>query len=217
MDYLAFLERRLNFISEFYFKASEPFRLTKQKIDKGEEPFNPQDGPEDGDGEPEYLSEWIEADDGLRVLGQCTLNLVAKAIQDYLREFIMREAGTRKPQLSGNGWFQRYENFLIKNTPFSWEKCPVKRELIEQINLCRNDGTHDPDISTTWPKQTDEHLEKYPQSFFGDEMEAHFLRSEGGMPAFPLSIHVTAEKLAAAIDASREFCRYVEGCRTRWR
>jgi hypothetical protein len=96
-----------------------------------------------------------------------------------------------------------------------WEKCPVTRELIEQINLCRNDGTHDPDISTTSPTQSEAHFTKYPLSFFADEMEAHVLRSEGDVPDLPLSIQVTEEKLESAINAARELCRYVEKCRTK--
>lgn len=214
MDFLAFVYDRLDFIQRFYDQASEPFREIKRKIDGREEPFLPRYAPGDHDG-PEYLSEWIDADDSLRVLGQCSLNLVAKAIQDYMREFITREVGASKlASLRGNGWFEKYEGFLVKAMGFKWDLCPVDRGRVEQINLCRNDGTHDPTIETTWPKQTEAHFRKYPTSLFADEMELAALAPEaGGAPEFPNSIHVTSEKLVAAISSAREFCTFIESHR----
>jgi hypothetical protein len=211
MDFLAFLNGRLDFIQRFYDQAAAAFREIKRKIDAGEEPFFPRHPPAD-QGEPEYLTEWIDADDSLRVLGQCSLNLVAKAIQDYLREFITREVGkSRLAKLKGQGWFEKYENFLVDALGFRWDRSPVDRGLIEQLNLSRNDGTHDPVIETTWPKQNEAHFRKYPTSFFADEMEQAALAPEAGStPDFPSSIHVTSEKLVAAISSARAFCTFVE-------
>ena len=112
MDFLAFVNGRLDFIQRFYDQASEPFCEIKRKIDAGEEPFFPRYAPGDYD-EPGHLSEWIDADDSLRILGQYGLNLVAKAIQDYMRELITREVGAPTlTKLKGNGWFEKYEGFL---------------------------------------------------------------------------------------------------------
>ncbi len=152
MDILGMLEDRLGFIGRFYAVAAEPFETAKQKIEAEEEPFVPQYEPGDYDG-PAYESEWQEADHSVRVLGQCCLSLVQKALHDYLREFIVREAGVRRDELGsvlkpykGDGWFERYRAFLEERTQFNWAACPVARERIEQINLCRNDLTHEPGI-----------------------------------------------------------------------
>ena len=91
MDYLAILENRLGFIKRFYNGAAEPFEMTKRRIEANEEPFVPKYAPEDYDCY-EYQAEWNEADECIRVLGQCGLSYAAKALLNYLSEFITREA-----------------------------------------------------------------------------------------------------------------------------
>jgi hypothetical protein len=39
MDYLAFVQRRLDFIERSYDQAAEPFQTIKRNIDAEEEPF----------------------------------------------------------------------------------------------------------------------------------------------------------------------------------
>jgi hypothetical protein len=119
MDILAILCDRLSFIERFYHLAAAPFATVKRQIEGGEDPFAPRYVPGDHDG-PEFLSEWIEAEDMLRTLGQCTLGVLEKALQDYLREFIMREHGILPANLPSelepfkkkDGWFGAYVRLL---------------------------------------------------------------------------------------------------------
>src|ERR1035438_841525 len=92
MDILAILEDHLGFIDRFYNAAAEPFETALRKIDAGEEPFVPKYAPGDHDG-PEYLPEWMEADECLSVVGSSSLGLLQKALHDYLLEFVEREVG----------------------------------------------------------------------------------------------------------------------------
>lgn len=62
MDVLYFLKERTRFIRYFYETACQPFRETMRKIEAGEEPFEP---PYSEDGEPPFLTEWLEADTAL--------------------------------------------------------------------------------------------------------------------------------------------------------
>jgi hypothetical protein len=224
VDYLAILEDHLGFIERFYNAAAEPFETTLRKIGEGEEPFVQTCAPEDYDG-PEYLAEGMEADKCIGVVGNCSLGLLEKALHDYLREFIMREAEVAKSevlspilnQYKGNGWFARYCDFLKTKTEFEWSRSPVAFERIEQINLSRNDiYHHDEMIDTTQPRQSHKHFEKYPVSRFAPEWEIEAFSGQEDKPQFPLTIAVTREKLSAAIVDVRQFCTFVEAQRTKW-
>ena len=163
MDILAFLERHLDFIGRFYDSAASVFETTKRKIEANEEPFVSKHPPGEHDG-PEYQSEWSEADACLRVIGQSALGLLAKAIHDYLREFIMREVETTtdrelskilEPYKTKRGsTFETYAAFLVQNTGFSWASSPATQNEIEQIILSRNDFNHDSTIEGVWPRQS---------------------------------------------------------------
>ncbi len=222
MDYLGILQDHLEFIERFYNRAVAPFEDTIRKIETGEEPFVYRG--EVGDGS-EFLSEWQEAYNGLGVLGNCCLGLIEKSLHDYLREFVLREAGVLpstdlslvlKPY-QGKGWFDRLCNFLEQKTQFKWKASPVCREQIEQINLSRNDSHHHDDIGIIRPRQSDRHFAKYPVSRFAEEWERKmFSQGKDDMPIFPLTINITRENLFAAISDVRQFSIFVEAQRTRW-
>ena len=57
LNLLYLLEKHLEFIEWFYPVAAEPFETMKHKMVAEEEPFVPQNDPEDYDG-PEYMGEW---------------------------------------------------------------------------------------------------------------------------------------------------------------
>jgi hypothetical protein len=179
-----------------------------------------------------YGAEWLEADDCLRVLGQCSLGLVEKAVHDYLREFTRREFGILgvygpattqvldrrlKPYRKKDGWFGMYGRFLEAQTTFRWSAAPITRTQLEQINLTRNDIAHDPRIDNTLPMQSHDHFEKYPISAFADAVWLSAMMRVGkhGKPGFPIAIHVSRENLTTHIDYIRLFCVFVEAHRTK--
>jgi hypothetical protein len=90
VDIFAIFDDHLGFIERFYKAAAQPFETTLRKIEAEEEPFIPQYEPGDHDG-PEYLAEWMDADQMLGVVGSSSLSLIEKALHDYLREFVERE------------------------------------------------------------------------------------------------------------------------------
>ena len=112
----------------------------------------------------------------------------------------------------GGSWFEVYSRFLTKNTPLFWSQSPIPFERLEQINLTRNDATHDWRIETARPHRTDSHIRKHPVSIFADEWEVEMLE---GSDELPLQIRVTRENLGAAIEDVRSFCNFVESQRTK--
>src|SRR5437868_3189862 len=158
MDFLYLLNQHLDFIERFYNAAAAPFETTMRKIEDQENPFVPSWPPGDYDG-PEYLEEFMEADECLCVVGSSSLGLLKKALHDYLREFVKREEGPSLGKYKGS-WFDKHCGFLEEHTPFRWSNAPVTREQIEQINLSRNDFEHDSMLSSVWPSQSREHFQK---------------------------------------------------------
>lgn len=139
MDYLAILENRLDFIKRFYNGAAERFEMTKRRIEANEEPFVPKYAPGDYDCY-EYQAEWNEADECIRMLGQCGLSCAAKALLNYLSEFITRDAKVSTTEIgrvlphakgSAKSWLHRYTCFLESSTSFNWDNSPVSLAQLE--------------------------------------------------------------------------------------
>jgi hypothetical protein len=235
MDYLGILQDRLGFIKRFYDAAAEPFETTKRKIEANEEPFVPKYAPGDYDGF-EYQTEWNDADECLRMVGHCALSYVAKALQNYLSEFITREAKVANTQIgqvlpackkgSGNSWLHRYTCFLESRTAFRWDNSPVSLAQLEEINLARNAIWHDPSIDGAWPMQTEGDAKRFPNPTFGDETymatldgDSIVVEDSEGNPlplTFAVPIQATRTKLVGAIEGVQRFCEFVESLRAAW-
>lgn len=216
MDFLAMLERELLFVEQFYDRTAEPFATMMRKIKAGEEPFVPAFG--EGDGQPPFTDEWLDADKIVSTLGSCALGLVENALHKYLRKFAMNELGEHRNKefsqlfkFKGDGWFAKYEVFL-QERGFEWTKSPVQRDRLEQINLTRNDINHDTGFDIP-PTRTKEHIRKHPVPMFADENEMLML---AGSDELPIYIKVARDNLMAAIEDVRHFCGFVETRRTVW-
>jgi len=151
---------------------------------------------------------------GLEVLGQCSLSLVAKAIQDYLREFVRSEITGTLPKKGKQSWFEFYCHILEHRTSFRWAVSPVPRDQIEQIILSRSDFMHDPAIDDSQPVKGGTHFKKYPQSRFDDPVEravrAALAQVSGVEPCdSPGTLTVTKQKLIVAIADARKFCEFI--------
>jgi hypothetical protein len=223
MDVFPALNSRLSFIRSFYFTAAPPFEALLRR-------HNPRYDPGEDDPPQDESERWQEARKGLEVLGHCSLSLVAKAIEDYLRQLILREVG-EMPVLRGKSKFEKYESFLLNKTTFRWRDasstqtspeacCPIGRDRIEQINLCRNDFIHDPFIDRGQPKQSKRHFEKYPSSRFVDPIETavEMASAEAAGKEFqasPASLTVDRHGLVSAMKDARGFCQFVEALNTK--
>lgn len=208
MDYLALLSAHLDFILKFYDITAGPLEERKRLIEEGKEPFVPND---ESDDYPEYEAEWIEADNILRVLGQASLALLAKALQDYLRAFCNREG----KKLEGKGdWLQKYAQVLEQLPEFTWNRSPVSYAQIEQINLTRNDFLHGGMIGNLRPKQDGEHFKKHPVSSFAEPRQVEYWRGSEAENDEPWDLCVTRGALLKHVELVRAFCSYVERQRT---
>src|ERR1700731_2868107 len=90
MDVLWFLGQRTEFIRFYYETSAQTWLEIKRKIECGESPFD--DPPYDESGEPPYLTEWLQAEDGLTILGRSCVSMLAGAMQLYFKAW-ERELG----------------------------------------------------------------------------------------------------------------------------
>ena len=227
VDILYFLRTRLKFIVRFYDTASEPFRKTKEKIEKGEPPYVQT---HIDSGEPEYQAEWNESEECLGVLGQACLSMVKVSLEAYLKAFVRRMQGwypTVFPEMQSKleernpkGWLGRYERVFREEFSIDWAKSPVPPTILEEIVLARNDFEHNVDIGVLSVRQGKEHFQKFPESIFADDMEVAALHEpldlqEGG-PIFPWRLKVDRTKLLLATDAVSGFCEWLEEQGQHW-
>ena len=82
MDVLYFLRERTRFIRLVFDNATAPFSSIVQKIENEETPFEP---PYREDGEPPFLAEWMEAEEGLQVVGRMCISMLSATLQLYFK------------------------------------------------------------------------------------------------------------------------------------
>jgi hypothetical protein len=211
MDLLYFLKERLDFILKLYDSAVSPFEGTIRKIREGEPPYVDTRDPEYADG-PAFLEEYQEADDSVMVIGHWCLCMVQASLQAYLRECIgplgslwwnpeaLQAELSRK---QGKTWFGRYR-LLFLDLGIDWEEGPVLLSDLEQLNLTRDDLTHNIDMMSFNVERVQNHAKRFPRGLFTDELWQEFSVDR---------IKVDREKLALAIRLVSAFCAWLDEIR----
>ncbi|MBB4518248.1 hypothetical protein GGD68_007054 [Paraburkholderia fungorum] len=89
MDVGWFLKQRIGFIRQLYRDSTAPVVERMRLIEAEEPPFEP---PYSEDGEPAFLTEWIEGSDSVQVLGHTCVSILAGALHAYFETW-ERSAG----------------------------------------------------------------------------------------------------------------------------
>lgn len=214
MNVLFFLRDRTKFIRHFYDTAGEPFCETMHKIEAEEPPFdNP---PYSEDGEPPYLEEWMQANEGLEVLGRTCLSMLSPSLQLYFKTW-ETELGVRweegeRDRAFRKGILKGYQKCFGEVLGLSWDNCPADFELIEQITLARNRDQHPEHISSMRVDHAPKDLAKHPRPFFVSETERKMYLDPEMEGAFWMSpaVHVSREALLTAIEEVEKLAEWLE-------
>ena len=214
MDVRYFLERRLVFVERFYATAAYSFLERKRQIDAEEEPFVP---PYSEDAEPPFLSEWLEADDSLQVLGRSCISMLAASVHLYFKTC---ERQLRRPvdesmasTFKKQGWFQGYKLYFERSFGVKFESSGCNLALLEELVLARNQVQHPDSITTQHSHYSKDNLRKLPSPLFVDDRELELLQGSEGRDVswlLPPAIYVTAERLSSAILEIRKFTVWLE-------
>lgn len=212
MDVLFFLKKRTRLIRQYYVHAASPFNEISRKIEAGEEPYVP---PYREDGEPPFLAEWIEADEMREVTGRCCLSMLSASLQLYFKTWEhnlgLSCSQSFKAQFSDGGIVGGYRACLASCVGIDWSQCPADLEIIEQMVLARNRDQHPESITSVRVTYTEKDRQRFPRPFFMSELEAE-LFEEGDEPTLFMSpsVHVSSDKLMAAIGQVERLCEWLE-------
>ena len=208
-----FLNQRTAFIRQFYDAASLPFFERKRKIEAEEAPFVP---PYSEDGEPPFLTVWIEADESLHVLGYSCVSMLAAALHLYLKtweaEFGKPVADSFKTEFK-KGWINGYKAYFATHFGIHFDQGPANLSVLEEIVLARNRVQHRESITSQRTSYSSKDIEKLGRVFFVDDRERSLFADADESESswlFPPSLRITKEKLITAITEVEKFSGWLE-------
>jgi len=211
LDIEFFLKERTNFIRYFYKLASAPFAKIMADIENEVEPYIP---PYSEDGEPPFLSEWIDAKSGLETCGHHAISMLSSSLQLYLKAWVDRldryHGMTFEVNFKKKGWLNGYRE-IFKELGLDIETCPAKLKIIEQIPLVRNRVQHPEQLTSINISHSESDLSQHASPYFAQESEVALASEQEEQSwLFPPTISSTVEKIQEAISSVESFCSWLE-------
>jgi hypothetical protein len=217
MDVLYFLKRRTTFICRFYEHTSVEFSETKRKISEREPPYDgypPGFDPQDG--EPPFLQEYQEAEEGLDFLGQSCVSYLSASLNLYLNEMRREmERMFRLPPFDGHyakihGWFPAYRKWFAE-LGIDLAASGGDLDIVEQVVLTRNHAQHPGWIADTYIAFRGKTAEKFRRPFFGHEFEWERERQEpDARRMLPWLLQIRGEKFMRAVHEVEKLCTFID-------
>lgn len=134
MDVLYFLEERMRFIRYYYETAASSFLTIQRKIEAKEPPFD--DPPWDDSGEPAFLAEWLEAEDGLSILGRSCLSMVSGSINLHFsaweQKLGIRIEDAHRKQLFKKGVLSGYRAIFEHYLQVAWSDSTADLAILDR-------------------------------------------------------------------------------------
>lgn len=217
MDLVYFLKRRTAFIRSFYSEGRKPFDEIKRLIEDDLPPYdNPPFDPDQYDGEPPYLEEWMEAEMAIHVLGLSCVSMLSDTLKIYFKT-LEREFGFSptdeiiKKVFKPEGFLNGYKIILAEIVDTDWSDCPVDFAIVEQIVLARNRGQHGADIHSFRVSHDAKTAEKHPRLFFvsEDEKDVEHGPEDGSISWFGPEIAVSQSDLERAISEVENLAEWI--------
>ncbi|MFQ2771876.1 hypothetical protein ACK3Y4_14205 [Aeromonas caviae] len=211
MDVDFFLKERTKFISYFYETASTPFEKIMSDIENEVEPYIP---PYSENGEPPFLSEWLDAKSGLETCGHHALSMLSSSLQLYLKAWVDRLDRYHGMKFEVNfkkkGWFNGYRE-IFNEVALNMSECPANLEIIEQIPLVRNRVQHPEQLTSINISHSESDLSKLSNPYFVQEAELSLASDQEKQSwLFPPTIAPTKEKVIEAINNVEMLCSWLE-------
>ncbi|VWC82279.1 hypothetical protein BLA39750_01291 [Burkholderia lata] len=219
MDVAWFLKQRVGFIRQLYSDSTAPFVERMRLIEAKEPPFEP---PYSEDGEPAFLTEWIEASDSVQVLGHACVSMLAGALHVYFETWerkagIEIEPDVRTPFFRKKGWLRAYQVVFRQALGVRLEDSGADIALLEQLVLARNRAQHPGSLTRVTPTHTPKDLAKHPSPFFLTDRERELI-ADSEASGFDASskwmmeptLHVNPDKLEAVLVEVERFANWFD-------
>lgn len=213
MDVRYFLNQRLSFVTQLYANSTEPFVERMRMIEAEEEPYVP---PYSEDGEPEFQTEWLEAEESLQVLGHACVSMLSASFHLYLKAWerqLRVPVGDKYKFDFKRGWFNGYKAYFLGEFGVAFEDSHCHLGLLEELVLARNRVQHPESITSHSTHYSEDDLKKLKSPFFIDNRDYElFNEEEEGERGWLMApaIHVTPEKFQAAASEVARFAEWLE-------
>ena len=216
MDVLWFFERRTAFTRFYYETSAQTWLEIQRKIKDEEPPFD--DPPWDDSGEPPFVSEWGEAEDGLTILGRSCVSMLASSMQLYFKAWeselgIKMDDKVRK-RIFRKGILKGYRVMFEHFTKVPWCGAPSNLEILEQVTLARNDDQHGGHITTVHAEHDRHNRARFGERLlFVSDMDRKIWQHDPetvGNLFFGTHVIVTKDALFTAIQELETLVRWLE-------
>ncbi|WP_313552988.1 hypothetical protein [Brevundimonas sp.] len=201
MDVNFFLKERTRFVRSFYDQGVAPFRDIQKRIEDKAPPFD--DPPCSEDGEPAFLTEWLDAETSADLLSQTCVSLLSDTLKLYFNT-LQAEIGFAFDQgdkAFRKGFVGAYRDALGDIFETDWSDCPVRFSVIEQAVLARNLSQHGGHLTSFHMSHDAGTLRRHPQPFFASPEESKAWQDSGGKSSFLTpSVKITRDRLFEAIQ-----------------
>ena len=222
MDIQYFALSRVEFISAFYEKALSPFLETVHLIEEGKPPYEPVYSESD---EPPFLSEWIDADQSIDILGIQCASLLCSTLKLFLEESLENVFRRNSGRVTKNirreseykskfkkGWLNGYCRLFETEFNLNWPDSNINILLIEELILVRNRGQHPAHIAMLSNSFSKKDIEKITSPFFVDEL----YENEDFCDFLPPTIKPKPEKMKAAFEEVIKLINWLENSLNEW-
>lgn len=211
MDYIYFVDERLNLALYTFNLGTAPFEEVRRKIEVSEPPYDHPSGRDDSEDDA-YQESFENAGVAIQVIGMSCVELVQTALHVFLKKFVERSFGhqllDRVSQIREDGWFLKFKALFATNADYDWVNSGADLDLIEPLCLTRNDFHHSVDLTTRYPYQSKKHADKYSDSLFLDP-------AFGGVLMRERPLLVTRETLQSSVNEVRKLCEHIVNARRR--
>jgi len=214
MDVIFFLKDRTAFIHQLYCVTSTPYIERIQKIENEEDPFVPFYSGGECDGEPAFLTEYIEATKSLDTLRLMYISMLMSALHLYLKTWTKQSHipiidKLHKSTFKNKGWFWGYSSHFSHHFNIDFKKAPVDLKILEEIILARNNIEHQSSIAGR-PKYRVKVYKNLKSLSYIDEFSNHLLREIGFGTFSAPCVKVTEEQLIEAISTIEKFAEWFD-------
>jgi len=222
MDIQNFALSRVRFILGFYEKALSPFVEIKHLIEEEKLPYKPVYSE---NGEPNFLLEWIDAEQSIDILGiQCT-SLLCSTLKLFLEESLKNVFRRNAYQVTKSlktesaykaefkkGWLNGYRELFEKEFNLNWLESNVNLLLIEELILVRNQGQHPKHITVMSNNFSKKDMENISSPFFIDDAHGNENLYDFVTP----TIKPQPDKMKVAFEESIKLINWLENNLEKW-
>lgn len=222
MDIQYFALSRVEFILGFYEKALSPFVETKRLIEEQKPPYEPEYSEND---EAPFLSEWLDADQAVDVLGIQSASLLCSTLKLFLEESLKNVFRRNAHKITKTikteseykrefkkGWLNGYRELFEKEFNLDWQTSGVNLTLIEELILIRNRGQHPEHITMMSNSFSENDLKKIPSPFFIDDAHGN----KDLYDFLPPTIKPKPEKMKNVFEESTKLINWLENSLEKW-